>query len=246
MPSQVFLSMTPGLREFLRDCRVDRGRALATEDKVDMDEIYRLADEHQKAGGDFVQVHELLEGAEVVGRVQPPRPAMTELEKMRVDAEERKYQRMVEAVAPDRKRKSAGDQVGEFSWATNFGTQVIVAFIGAFALGYFFVEVFVAPDNQVLKVIAGAACSFCTLLVETCLLMVHETKERMIESKHQEREERAKNREKVATAKPAVVGTAEGGAAEVAVGDGTNGASMDGSQNIDDAKPKGSQEKKED
>merc|ERR1712087_771256 len=80
------------------------------------------------------------------------------------------------------------------NWATNFGTQAIVAFVGAFLLGYFFVETFIDQDNVTKKVIAGAFCSFCTLLLETCLLMVHESKEEMIKKKNQEREEKEKRR----------------------------------------------------
>mmetsp|Transcript_87760 Transcript_87760/g.281835 ORF Transcript_87760/g.281835 Transcript_87760/m.281835 type:complete len:154 (-) Transcript_87760:77-538(-) len=65
-----------------------------------------------------------------------------------------------------------------------------------FLLGYFFVETFVSQDNNVLKVIAGAACSFCTLLLETCLLMVHESKETMIEHKRTQSDIREGQRKK--------------------------------------------------
>merc|ERR1719210_889197 len=118
---------------------------------------------------------------------------MTEVERLRADAEERKYQRMIAGVAPNSaaKKKLEGMQPYQaINWATNFGTQVLVAFIGAFLLGYFFVETFVDPTNTTLKVCAGACCSFLTLLLETCLLMVHESKDEMIKRKNKEREEK--------------------------------------------------------
>merc|ERR1711977_703660 len=96
------------------------------------------------------------------------------------------YQRMVSGVSPTWAKKLSKEksdfQTG-VKFATNFATQVVVAFIGAFALGYFFVETFVDPDSFTTKVIAGAGCSFFTLLLETCLLVVHEQKEEMIQAK---------------------------------------------------------------
>jgi len=176
---------------------VTSARKSADDESVDMDEVYRLASEHEKLGGEQVKVHELLEGAEVLNRIPAEAPPMTELEEMRLKSEERKYQRSVQGVAPlYGRKKNEGFDVAGFSFATNFGTQVIVAFIGAFLLGYFFVETFVSQDNNVLKVIAGAACSFCTLLLETCLLMVHESKETMIEHKRTQSDIREGQRKK--------------------------------------------------
>merc|ERR1719333_1123124 len=123
-------------------------------------------------------MHDILAEAEVVDRVHRETP-MTELERMRLQSEERSYQHMVRGI--DALRKVTKNELKEsqtgMRFATNFATQVIVAFIGAFALGYFFVEVFVSEDNQVMKVLAGAACSFLTLLLESTLFVVHEEKE---------------------------------------------------------------------
>merc|ERR1711920_1200026 len=86
-------------------------------------------------------------------------------------------------VAPLTKRSKAelGEHQKGLKFATNFATQVLVAFIGAFLLGYFFIETFVAPENFNAKVIAGAGCSFCTLLLESVLFVVHESKDQMIQ-----------------------------------------------------------------
>merc|ERR1719444_781619 len=102
---------------------------------------------------------------------------MTDLERMRAEAEERKYQRMVANASPPAAMKNSLKAHEGFSWATNFGTQVIAAFIGAFLLGYYFVETFVDQHNTVTKVIVGAMCSFFTLLLETCLLVIHDSKD---------------------------------------------------------------------
>merc|ERR1712039_1111472 len=117
---------------------------------------------------------------------------------MRLEAEERAYQRSVNGYAPIRKekREPTFSQSG-LKFATNFATQVFVAFVGAFLFGYYFVETFVSEDNFSAKVIFGAACSFATLLLETCLLVVHEQKQRMIEQKklkEEQREEKQRRR----------------------------------------------------
>merc|ERR1719446_1619275 len=115
---------------------------------------------------------------------------MTELERLRLRAEERAYQKSVEHLRPIQKSKQAANEnnLSGFKWATNFGLQVIVAFIGAFALGYYFVETFVDPDNTTAKVLTGAACSFATLLLEVVLFVVHDQKEEMIKKKRQAQE----------------------------------------------------------
>jgi len=230
MPSQVFVSVTPAMRDFLRQTNAAGAADAVNEDAIDLDQIYRLANEHQKLGGKNVKVHELLEGSEVVSRVKTAESEMTDLERLRSEAEERKYQRMVEGVAPlnQSKKKSAGAHIEGLSFATNFGTQVLVAFIGAFALGYFFVETFVAPDNSTLKVIAGAACSFLTLLLETCLLMVHESKEEMIARKQRQRDEKAKEKRKAA-ASAAATAAATATSPSAAAATGQAGAEESGS-----------------
>jgi len=194
MPTQVLVSVTPAAKAFLETCKVPDAAKLAGELSIDLDELYRLADEHARLGGEPVRIHELMEGSEVVGRRAAQEPEMTELERMRLESQERSYQRMVQGVTPmnAKKRKEHSEQMAGFQWATNFGTQVLVAFVGAFLLGYYFVETFVAPDSMSIKVVAGAACSFATLLLETCLLVVHDSKEQMIERKLQEAASRQK------------------------------------------------------
>merc|ERR1712139_631018 len=104
-------------------------------------------------------------------------------------SEERAYQNSVSNLKPLQKSKKAGDDhandLSGYKWATNFGMQVIVAFIGAFALGYYFVETFVDPDYTTGKVLAGAGCSFATLLLEVVLFVIHDQKEEMIKKKRQ-------------------------------------------------------------
>merc|ERR1719245_578399 len=92
------------------------------------------------------------------------------------------------------KTEAGADQQG-WRFATNFATQVLVAFIGAFLFGFYFVETFVAPGNTTAKTLVGAACSFATLLLETCLLVVHEQKKEMIEKRDRAQEERARKAE---------------------------------------------------
>eukprot|EP00930_Biecheleria_cincta_P083880 TRINITY_DN73380_c0_g1_i1.p1 TRINITY_DN73380_c0_g1~~TRINITY_DN73380_c0_g1_i1.p1 ORF type:complete len:231 (+),score=57.92 TRINITY_DN73380_c0_g1_i1:85-777(+) len=198
MPSQIFVSMTPALRTFLDDCKAEGAKALAAEDSADLDELYRLEKRHCELGGAPAKLHELLDGTEVVERRESPLlgedgAPLSELELMRRQSQERSYQRMVDGVAPLTGLRRVEPDVNHqgIRFATNFGTQVIVAFIGAFVLGYFFVENFVAPHNFNAKVIAGACCSFATLLLETLLLVVHEEKVARNDKKREKIEQRA-------------------------------------------------------
>eukprot|EP00747_Dinoflagellata_sp_TGD_P168650 gnl/TRDRNA2_/TRDRNA2_195568_c0_seq1.p1 gnl/TRDRNA2_/TRDRNA2_195568_c0~~gnl/TRDRNA2_/TRDRNA2_195568_c0_seq1.p1 ORF type:complete len:244 (-),score=67.41 gnl/TRDRNA2_/TRDRNA2_195568_c0_seq1:107-838(-) len=192
MPTTVYVSMTPALQSFLGKCRSKGGKEHVNEDMIDLDEVYRIVEEHHQKGGTPAKIHELLEGSEVVDRRQSEEAPMTELERMRLKSQERQYQQSVQGVAPLAKvrKKEATEQQQGIRFATNFATQVIVAFIGAFALGYFFVETFVDEHNFVAKVIAGAFCSFFTLLLESCLFIVHESKERMITDVRQRKEDK--------------------------------------------------------
>ncbi|CAL1135646.1 unnamed protein product [Cladocopium goreaui] len=193
MPSQVFVSIPDALRQFLSsECRAEGAKEVAQQSACELDELYRLADEHLKLTQEPVKMHELLATAEVVERREVPAlgedgEPLSELEQMRAASQERAYQRMVDGVAPltgQRRTEPLPHQQG-LRFATNFGTQVIVAFIGAFLLGYYFVETFVAPESFNAKVIAGASCSFATLLLETFLLVIHEQKQTIMEKKRE-------------------------------------------------------------
>mmetsp|Transcript_52202 Transcript_52202/g.151981 ORF Transcript_52202/g.151981 Transcript_52202/m.151981 type:complete len:255 (+) Transcript_52202:133-897(+) len=254
MPTQVFVSVTPAVTEFLKTCRAAGASKLKGQDAVDMDELYRLADEHARLGGAPVQIHELMEGAEVVSRRPADGPALTDLERLRLEAQERSYQRMVQGVAPlagaQRRKDDAAHHKG-FQWATNFGLQVIVAFIGAFLLGYYFVETFVAPDNGVAKAVAGAACSFATLLLETCLLVIHDSKEQMISKKAEQRAEKDKQRARQRASKEAAATTVAAPASAVPIVAAASEAPAEGAQAEPelqgaDAAPKPEREKKTD
>mmetsp|Transcript_26676 Transcript_26676/g.69713 ORF Transcript_26676/g.69713 Transcript_26676/m.69713 type:complete len:233 (+) Transcript_26676:99-797(+) len=199
MPTQLLVSVTPAIRAFLLGCGEEGAAERAEHDAVDMDELYRIAGSMRgRQGVEAPRIHELLEGAEVLERRRAPEPEpLSEVQRMRQESQERAYQRMVSGVSFARGKASStqsGDLSSGFKFATNFATQVIVAFIGAFALGYYFVETFVDEHNFTFKVLAGAGCSFCTLLLETCLLVVHEQKAEMMQAKRALESERSKRR----------------------------------------------------
>lgn len=184
MPTQIFVSITAEVRNFLDSCQAECATKWSSEQAIDLDELQRLVAEHNDKGGPNAKLHEVLAGAEVVSRKQVLSDReLTPVEKMRLETEERRYQKSIAGVAPLRKKgeKTDGSRLSEgISFATNFATQVFVAFIGSFLFGYFFIEIFVAPDNFPAKIIFGALCSFAALLVETCLLVVREQKQQMI------------------------------------------------------------------
>lgn len=213
MPSQVFLSVTPEMRSFLSTSNAKGVEDWANEDAIDMDELYKLVEEHNQGGGDIVKIHELMENTEVVERRHVQSAQLTELESLRLRSQERAYQNSVKGLTPVRSNGTTqtGIDVKGMKFATNFGMQVIVAFIGAFLLGWYFVETFVAPDNMVAKALAGAGCSFCTLLLESALFVVHEQKQEMLAKKRAEqrvREEHRGSNLKQPTGKATAAGTA--------------------------------------
>mmetsp|Transcript_52449 Transcript_52449/g.125321 ORF Transcript_52449/g.125321 Transcript_52449/m.125321 type:complete len:241 (-) Transcript_52449:83-805(-) len=210
MPTKVLVSVTPELQRFLQTSLVENAHEYARSSTVDIDDVYRLVDEHHQRGGETVKIHEILEGSQVVERVTSE-PPLTELERMRLESQERAYQRSVEGLAPMREsqRREVGAQSAGLKFATNFATQVIVAFIGAFLFGYYFVENFVAADNFTLKVIVGAGCSFLTLLLESILFVVHEERSRMIKEKRRQIDQRRQDNLAAAVSRKAAAEAAQ-------------------------------------
>eukprot|EP00746_Dinoflagellata_sp_MGD_P010652 gnl/MRDRNA2_/MRDRNA2_122058_c0_seq1.p1 gnl/MRDRNA2_/MRDRNA2_122058_c0~~gnl/MRDRNA2_/MRDRNA2_122058_c0_seq1.p1 ORF type:complete len:224 (+),score=54.08 gnl/MRDRNA2_/MRDRNA2_122058_c0_seq1:71-742(+) len=184
MPSEVFVSITPALREFLKEDK-DTRRDYALVDEISLDKVYALVDERQKRAQKEKKkqppmVHELMEGSEVVHRKQlQSDQELTPVERLRLESEERKYQRSVQDVGP-LKFKPTGtteDHTGQhLKLATGMAGQFIVAFVGAFALGFYFVENFVTDDFTT-KALSGAGVSFLTLLVEVLLFIIREEKQ---------------------------------------------------------------------
>eukprot|EP00439_Symbiodinium_sp_Y106_P081589 s25_g20.t1 len=93
MPSRVFVSLPDELRRFLsQDCVADGAKALADEEAADLDELYRLVEQHATQTGATVKLHELLTGSEVVDRCEDPvldeegRP-LSELDEMRAKSQ---------------------------------------------------------------------------------------------------------------------------------------------------------------
>ena len=72
MPTQIFVSIPPALEKFLANCGAPEAKKLLERGQAELDELYRLAEEHQKISQEMVKMHELLAGAEVVERCEVP------------------------------------------------------------------------------------------------------------------------------------------------------------------------------
>ncbi|OLP97461.1 putative peptidyl-prolyl cis-trans isomerase [Symbiodinium microadriaticum] len=97
MPSRVFVSLPDELRRFLsQDCVAEGAQALADEEAADLDELYRLVEQHAAQTGATVKLHELLAGSEVIDRCEDPvldeegRP-LSELDEMRAKSQVKDY-----------------------------------------------------------------------------------------------------------------------------------------------------------
>lgn len=192
MPTQVFVSVTPEVRDFLKKCRMKGAQDRAEDEAIDIDELYRYIDDHNKHGDSPVPIQEIMAKSEVVSRRHLSEEPLTELEQMRAESRERAYQASVKGCTPLHKVTRVESNKEPIRFATNFATMALVAFAGAFAFGYFFVENFVAPGRFEAKIIAGAFCSFFTLILESVLFVLRDQKKLMREAEEQKRVKQAK------------------------------------------------------
>jgi hypothetical protein len=155
--SRLYVSITPALRALRPDLEGE---------EVEIDEVYTLAE------GRGVGVQELLEGSVVRRRVHAPPAPLTELEALRQRSGERRYQRLASCCP----KGGAGfaEEVKAMSTATALAGHFILAFVGAFVLGYYFTEVILGVEGHAVKVLAGGGCCAVTMVLEVMLFIIRE------------------------------------------------------------------------
>ncbi|KAL8424686.1 hypothetical protein Efla_006471 [Eimeria flavescens] len=103
--SRLFIQVTPKIREFL-ETRVppEERRELRAEDRIDLDVLQRLvqaANKKEKKTHLKVDMADLVEGSQVVGRIEAPKVPLEQLsfsERLRLMAEERRHQAAVRSL----------------------------------------------------------------------------------------------------------------------------------------------------
>lgn len=177
--SVVIISVTDTLLKFLHKVVPDVAAEAEASEQVDMDLVFDAIEAEKVKGRRSPSLSELLKGTEVVGRhrKQEDLSHLSEIEILRLKADEKAYQRSVASVKPWQRDSSVGQDLRDMSSSISVAMQFFLAFIGAFAFGYYFVETFV-QDDLALKVLAGGVCSFVTLLVESLLFIIRDNKNR--------------------------------------------------------------------
>lgn len=177
----MYLSVSPELREFL----VHKRKLETVVSDMEVDEIYKHVYNHnENYPHDTIDVANLLTQSVIVRRESiASHKDLTEMEILRLKAEERKYQKSIEKIAS--LKSKSGSQKSEFKDASEsvaFASQFILAFASAFLLGYYLGEYFFEFTKNEYKYILGGACSFATLILESVLFIIREEKKELITS----------------------------------------------------------------
>ena len=176
------MSVTEPLREFLaqkRNVQLPEGAS------IEVDEIYQHVAEFNKAcpfQTQGVDVADLLKDSQIVYRTNDSTSSrsMSEMEQMRAQAEERRYQRSISNLGISSNLLSMKSDVRSASESISFATHFILAFISAFLVGYYLGEYVFDFRTEEYKYILGGACSFATLILESILFIIREEKKTMV------------------------------------------------------------------
>jgi len=184
--SIVLVSTTDTLLSFLQETSPKDAALAESAKQVDLDIVFDAIEKAKNSNenGAPPSLDKLLAGCEVVARKEKKEDLthLSEIEILRLKAEEKKYQRSVALVRPWQRNISAREDLKEASSSMAFAAQFILSFVGAFLLGYYFCETFII-DDLALKTMAGGLISFATLILESFLFILRDSKERMIKDK---------------------------------------------------------------
>ena len=147
-------------------------------DRMEIDEVYQVvSDFNEQYPSEAVEISTLLENVEIEKtRPVPSNPDLSEIELMRLRAEERKYQRSI-ADLPSLRTTSAGSEIKSASESIAFASHFVLAFGSAFLLGYYLGEYIFEFEKDEYKYMMGGACSFLTLILESALFIIRDQKQ---------------------------------------------------------------------
>jgi hypothetical protein len=179
--SKIYMSITPRIEEFLTHQHKSPIPA-----SIDIDELYRLVAACNEASSSSpIDINSLLEGSFVVHRTNPPSNIsnLTEIELLRLRADEKKYQKSIKSLNAGGVSKSANSDIKAASESISFATHFILAFGSAFLAGYYFAVYGLETESDPVKYMCGGVASFLTLLIEAILFIIREEKNERIKQR---------------------------------------------------------------
>jgi hypothetical protein len=179
--SRIFVPISPEIRTLFS--RVEYQYQAEPDGSVEIDDVYKAvtAFNNSHTPEESIEIASLLETSEIIRRERSDRSmnlsTLTELEQMRLRAEERRYQRSIENVVT--MKKSNNSDIRSMSESIAFASHFILAFGSAFLLGYYLGEYLFGFEKSEHKYMVGGACSFATLILESILFIIRDNKQNM-------------------------------------------------------------------
>jgi hypothetical protein len=175
---------------------------------MEIDDVYKVVSEfNERYPSEAIEISSLLENVEIEKtRPLPVVPEMSEMELMRLRADERKYQRSIADLPSLKTITAARSDIKSASESIAFASHFVLAFGSAFLLGYYLGEYIFELQKDEYKYMMGGACSFLTLILESALFIIRDQKQTSA----------AGNQAKVATRKSLSAGSELMGKAKVA------------------------------
>ncbi|KAF4661940.1 hypothetical protein FOZ61_002862 [Perkinsus olseni] len=169
-------------------------------DSIDLDDLCKMVEDHNERvnhekRSSFV-LADVMKNCKVVARLNNDEEMLsklTPLERMRAEAAERKYQRSIGAnlkgasrlnfVAAAHRREgvsTVAEEVKGVSENISTALHFIMAFLGSFAFGYYFIKIFREYMDPTYRYLFGGFCCVLTLFVEALLFIVRDQKADLI------------------------------------------------------------------
>jgi hypothetical protein len=175
--SRIYLSVSPEIKTLF-----SRTNTELDSDMVEIDDVYKVVAKFNDSNPaeECVEIATVLAGTAIVKREPFSRDmsGLSEIELMRLKAEERRYQKSIENI-PSLSIKSNGEksEVKSVSESVAFASHFVLAFGSAFLLGYYLGEYMFEFQKEEYKYIVGGACSFATLILESLLFIIRDQKQ---------------------------------------------------------------------
>ena len=177
---KIYMSVTDEMREFLESSKTTIPNC------IEIDELYTAVVSHNQTKSNFVNINDLLKNSKIMYRRTEGTGGekFSELEIMRRNAEERKYQKSISNIKLGGKSVTgASSDVKSASESLSFASHFILAFASSFLLGYYFAEYALSVTDESYKYIAGGAASFLTLIIESLLFIIREEKRSKVDKR---------------------------------------------------------------
>ena len=177
--SRIYVSLSPEIRTIF-----SRTQNPIPDKDIEIDEVYRIVSQFNESrpADEYVEISALLDGCEIVRREPQHQTAnlsaLSEMELMRLKADERRYQKSIANVATALHGTGGGkSEIKSASESLAFASHFILAFGSAFLLGYYLGEYVFGFEKAEFKYIVGGACSFATLILESVLFIIRDQKQ---------------------------------------------------------------------